>query len=407
VLRIEADKLIPGRGDAVSDGVVVIQGESIIYSGPVAGAPATPGVEPIRTATVMPGMWDCHTHFWGTKTASVEALALQTPQVGILRAANDVAALLQAGFTSAREVGGYGSYLAGAIEDGTIPGPTIYASGSILSQTGGHGDIHALPVADVDALFERHFGAPSICDGPDDCRRIVRRQLRLGAKVIKVCASGGVMSQVDHPIHQQFSGEELKAIVEEAARAERVVAAHCHGKPGIMAAIEAGVASIEHGTYLDEEAAAAMNEGGQTLVSTRFIVEHLRSSGKSLGMPDYAFAKIEAIADWHFESMQIAVAAGVTMATGTDMFAGQVWGRNGEELGYLVEAGLSPLEAIEAATANAPATVGPQARPTGRLEAGLDADVICVDGDPLADIAILADPTRITHVWKRGTACKG
>lgn len=388
-------------------GVVLIDGETISYAGPAGQAPATPGVEPTRVATVMPGMWDCHSHFWGTRTASVEALAVQSPQIGILRAANDVNALLMAGFTSTREVGGYGSYLAGATEDGTIPGPTIYASGSILSQTGGHGDIHALPVADVDALFERHFGAPSICDGPDDCRRIVRRQLRLGAKVIKVCASGGVMSQVDHPIHQQFSLDELKAIVEEAARAERVVAAHCHGKPGIMAAVEAGVATIEHGTYLDEEAAAAMNERGQILVSTRFIVEHLLASGKSLGMPDYAFVKIEAIAGRHFESMQIAVAAGVTMATGTDMFAGPVWGRNGEELGHLVKAGLSPLGAIEAATANAPATVGPQARPTGRLEAGLDADVICVDGDPLADISVVADTTRVTHVWKRGAACKG
>jgi imidazolonepropionase-like amidohydrolase len=407
VLRIEADQLIPGRGEPVADGAVLFDGESITYAGPAAGAPASPGADTVRTATVMPGMWDCHSHFWGAQTANVEALVMQSPQIGVLRAAKDAAALLQAGFTSTREVGGYGSYLATAVEEETVPGPTIYASGSILSQTGGHGDIHALPVADVDALFEKHFGAPSICDGPEDCRRIVRRQLRLGAKVIKVCASGGVMSQVDHPIHQQFSLEEMKAIVEEAARAERVVAAHCHGKPGIMAAIEAGVATIEHGTYLDEEAAAAMTERGQVLVSTRFIVEHLLASGKALGMPDYAFAKIEAIAGRHFESMQIAVAAGVTMAAGTDMFAGKVWGRNGEELGHLVKAGLSPLAAIEAATANAPASVGPQGRPTGRLEAGLDADVICVDGDPLADISVLAEPARVTHVWKRGTACKG
>jgi imidazolonepropionase-like amidohydrolase len=325
----------------------------------------------------------------------------------VLRAARDVKALLEAGFTSVREVGGRGTYLSQAVEEGTIPGPHIYASGGVLSQTGGHADVHALSVEATQELWERHFGAPFLCDGPDDCRRVVRRQLRLGARVIKVCASGGVMSQVDHPLHQQFSLEELRAIVEEAARAERVVAAHCHGKPGIMAALEAGVRTIEHGTYLDEEAAEAMTEASAVLVPTRFIVEYLAASGKAQGMPDYASAKIAALADRHFEAMQTAVASGVRMALGTDIFVTGVVGRNGEELGHLVRAGLTPLQAIEAATATGPLTVGPQAPRTGVLEAGFDADIIALATDPLEDIGVLADPRRVLQVWKRGVACKG
>jgi imidazolonepropionase-like amidohydrolase len=351
----------------------------------------------------MPGMWETHAHFWGLDTANIEALITHDPRVGSLRAAKDVSRLLRAGFTSVREVGGYGVFLARAVDEGTVIGPTIYSSGGILSQTGGHADIHGMPSpADVDAVFERHFGAPTFCDGPDDCRRVARRQLRLGARVIKVCASGGVMSQVDHPIHQQFSVAELRAIVEEAERAERVVAAHCHGKPGIMAAIEAGCRTIEHGSYLDPEAAEAMVEAEAILVPTRFIVELLVSQAEALKMPDYARAKIDAIADRHLEAMRIAVEAGVTMALGTDIFVRSAVGQNGAEVGYLARAGLSPLAAIEAATANGPLTVGPQAPLSGVLAEGYDADVICLDADPLDDLTVLTGPDHVTHVFKAG-----
>jgi imidazolonepropionase-like amidohydrolase len=404
-VRIEADLLIPGRGEPVPNGAIVIEGATIAYAGPAAAAPA-PQATTYRVKTAMPGMWEAHAHFWGTTTAAIEALITLAPQVGALRAAADVERLLLAGFTSARELGGRGPYLQQAIEEGTIRGPHLYASGSVLSQTGGHADLHSLPSPVVDDLFERHFGSPSVCDGPDDCRRLVRRQLRLGAKVIKVCASGGVMSQMDHPIHQQFSKEELSAMVEEAARAERVVAAHCHGKPGIMAALEAGVRTVEHGTYLDEEAARAMVETGALLVPTRFIVEHLVGVGKELAMPDYAYQKIVALAGRHLEAMQIAAAAGVPMALGTDIFISGAVGRNGEEAAHLVRAGLTPRQAIEAATANGPLTVGPQAPLTGQLAAGYDGDVIAVDGDPLADITLLGRPESIPMVWKRGALVK-
>jgi imidazolonepropionase-like amidohydrolase len=384
---------------------VVLDGASISWIGRTSDAPEAETT--IETDTVMPGMWDAHAHYFGLSGADIELLASTAPQTAILRSLADMRATLDAGFTSVREVGGHGTYLAEAVEAGIVQGPWIYAAGAPLSQTGGHADLHGLPIGVVDDVFERHIGAPTIADGADDCRRLVRRQLRLGARVIKVCASGGVMSQVDHPKHQQFSDEELKAIVEEAARAERVVAAHCHGKPGIMAALRAGVKTIEHGSHLDVEAAKAMLDTGAILVPTRFVVQHLVDRGQEIGMPDYAYKKIIDIADRHLQALQTAISYGVPIATGTDIFFPGAAGRNGEELGHLVEAGLSPLEAIRAATARGPETLGAQAPEAGRLVEGYDADVICVDGNPTEDISILGDAANVTHVFQRGALVKG
>ncbi|HLU30140.1 MAG TPA: amidohydrolase family protein, partial [Acidimicrobiia bacterium] len=398
-----------GEGDPLPDATVIIDGAQIIYAGPTAEAPDVPAETTVSAETVMPGLWDAHTHFMGLArgVVNLEALITQTPHIGILRAARDAAAALEAGFTSVREVGGYGALLSVAIEEGVTPGPHVYGAGAALSQTAGHGDFHSLSPAEAEAVSERHWGAPSLADGPDDCRRVVRRQLRLGAKVIKVCASGGVMSQVDHPIHQQFTAEELAAIVDEAARADRAVAAHCHGKPGIMAAIEAGVRTIEHGTYLDEEAAAAMKETGTILVPTRWIVEHLAAVGRAQGMPEYAAAKLDAIFERHAEAVATAISAGVTVACGTDIWGAGMWGRNAEELVHLVSLGMKPLEAIRSATAIGPMTLGPQAPRSGFVAAGYDADLITVAGDPTADISVLTDPTRIENVWKAGVRVKG
>src|SRR5690606_22494511 len=158
-----------------------------------------------------------------------------------------------------------------AIEEGTVVGPSVYGAGAVLSTTGGHGDLHSYPVPWV-VDYGHAGGDLRLADGPAECARAVREQLRRNAKVIKICASGGVLSEVDHPIHQQFTAAELRAIVEVAGLAERAVAAHCHGKPGMMAALEAGVRTIEHGTYLDEEVAVAMRETGAILVPTRTII---------------------------------------------------------------------------------------------------------------------------------------
>ena len=219
------------------------------------------------------------------------------------------------------------------------------------------------------------------------------------------------MSQIDHPVHQQFSDEELRCIVEEAGRAERVVAAHCHGKPGIMAALRAGVRTIEHGTYLDEEAADAMRESDAVLVPTRLIVEEYLAKGREMGLPDYAYNKLVAMADTHAEAISLAHERGVRIALGTDIGGSGSkvparWGQNGAELTYLVKAGLSPLEAIEAATATAPTTLGPQAPRSGLLQVGYDADVIAISADPSMEVSILSSPANITHVWKSGTLVK-
>jgi imidazolonepropionase-like amidohydrolase len=223
--------------------------------------------------------------------------------------------------------------------------------------------------------------------------------------VIKICASGGVMSEVDHPIHQQFSGEELRAIVDEAARADRIVAAHCHGKPGIMAALRAGAKTIEHGSYLDEEAADLMLECDATLVPTRYVIDALLEQGDR--MPRYAFEKLNLVAGHHEQALKLAVAKGVRIAMGTDIFVtGPDYGRNSREITHLVDAGMTPLEAIEAATANGPLTLGPQAPRSGRLEDGHDADVIAVDFDPLDDPHAWGTPERVTHVWKAGEPVK-
>jgi imidazolonepropionase-like amidohydrolase len=270
------------------------------------------------------------------------------------RCARDLAAALRAGITSVREVGGLGVHLARAVNEGVLDGPAIYAAGAVLSTTGGHADLHSYPLPWV-SDFGVHYGEFRLADGTAECMRAVREQLRQNARVIKVCASGGVLSEIDDPIHQQFTRDELRAVVEVAGLAERVVAAHCHGKPGIMAAVEAGVRTIEHGTYLDDEACDAMR-------------------------------KLTALAERHAESVSRAIGRGVTIAMGTDIaLTGpdrpNSWGGNGAELAHLVRLGMTPRQAIEAATATAPLTLGPQAPRSGRLEPGYDADVITVAAD--------------------------
>lgn len=230
--------------------------------------------------------------------------------------------------------------------------------------------------------------------------------LRLGARVIKIHASGGVMSQIDDPHLPQFSPEELAAIVDEATRMERVVAAHCHGKRGMMAAIEAGVKTIEHGTYMDEEVADAMKENDVILVPTRYILDFLTREGDRRGMPEYAKKKLAATAEYHSNGIALAVDKGVKIALGTDIWSTGLWGTNGRELLLLTEVGLTPLQAIEAGTAMGPETLGPQAPKAGQLREGWDADVITVAGNPLDDISILSDPANVTAVFKGGRRVK-
>ncbi len=402
--RIVAEVMIPGRGEPVEQATVCIDGPTITYAGPTAGAPARDTDESVTEVhTTMPGLWDCHVHFVGLPSVDLEALGTTHTVTATARAAADVTATVRGGVTSVRDVGGLGLRMAPAVDEGRLLGPRIHAAGAILSTTGGHADIHAYPLDFVHAInCSADFAI--LCDGVPEVLRAVRTNLRSNAKLIKICASGGVMSEIDHPIHQQFSDEELAAIVAEAGRAERIVAAHCHGKPGIMAALRAGAHTIEHGSYLDEEAADLMVETGAMLVPTRFVVDKLL--GMEDLLPRYAYEKGKAIADVHEQAMKIAVAKGVRIATGCDIFVSgsPFYGQNGEEIRHLINAGLTDLEAIEAATANGPETLGPQAPRSGQLVPGYDADVIAFDTNPLDDRSVWGNPDRLTHIWKAGRA---
>ncbi len=406
--RIEADALIPGRGEAINGGCVVFDGPTITYAGPQESAPQTPaGTRTYNVPAVMPGMWDAHAHFTGLRKNSMEEVVYTSDWVGIVRASRDAAKALRAGFTSIREVGGFGVYLARAVNEGSIPGPRIYASGACLSPVGGHGDVHEFPLEFVRFMANR-LEYPGPCGGVTECVEAVRKVLRLGARVVKVVATGGVMSYLDDPAHRQFSDEELRAIVGEAALADRIVAAHCHGKPGIMAALRAGIKTIEHGTFLDDEAAEVMVENGALLVPTRLMVTQIAARGKESGMPEHMLEKARKITDRHREALRCAIRKKVSIALGTDIMGSSDaavtwWGAHGKELPLLVEdGGMTPLQAIEAATANGPLTLGPQAPRSGQLQEGYDSDIITVNENPLKRIAALADPGNMLHVWKAG-----
>ena len=403
--RIVADVLIPGRGDPIEHGTVVMDRSEITYAGPTDTAPAASSDEDVVEApAVLPGLWDCHTHFIGLSTPNLETLATTEIVGAAARAVDDAGKVLDGGITSVRVVGGFGLHLAPVVAEGRMRGPRIYGAGRILSTTGGHGDIHSLPLDFAHELL-CSTGLSILCDGVPEVLKAVRTNLRSNAKLIKVCASGGVMSEIDHPMHQQFSDDELAAIVAEAARAERIVAAHCHGKAGIMAALRAGVHSVEHGSFLDEEAADLMVEQGTWLVPTRYVVASVLEQTENL--PAYVYEKLQMIAGAHEQAMKIAVAKGVKIAAGCDIFvSGQMYGTGSFEVMHLINAGMTDLEAIEAATASGPETLGPQAPHTGQLRRGFDADVITMDAVPLDDRTVWGDPERVTGVWQLGRRAK-
>src|SRR5256712_2965048 len=357
----------------------------------------------------MPGMWDVHGHFMGIRTLNVEEITRTPLAVLAARATKDAEVAVSAGFTSIRELCGLGVHLARAVAEGTVHGPRIYGAGGALSQTGGHGDLHAFPLDFIHDVLRR-TGFSCLCDGVPECLKGVRMQLRIGARVIKVLASGGVARELDHPVHAQFSREELEAIVSEAARADRVVAAHCHGKPGIMAALRAGCRTIEHGTFLDEEAADLMRERDAILVPTRFIIERLVRVGKEAGIAEYAYRKAVAINEQHQKALRIAIRKGVRMATGSDIFASAGgpagWGLNGHEVGHLVEAGVETGPADRAGPGTGRRPTRPPTPRARRTNAGYDADFLALQKNPLEPIGLLAEPEQVRKVWIGGELVK-
>ncbi len=354
---------------------------------------------------ILPGLIDTHIHFI-VEGVNIPKL-LNTPySMQYYEAIPRMERTLMAGITSVRDAGGADLGMKQAVESGLILGPRMQISITILSITGGHGDGWNPSGIDVD-LFGKTPGRPDgICDGIDGVRRKVREVLRAGADVIKVCSTGGVLSPTDHPEFTQFSPEELAVMVQEAAYRRGVkVMAHAQGVEGIKNAVRAGIHSIEHGIFLDDEAIELMLQNGTFLVPTLLapiaVVEIAEATG---AMPEYGVRKAREIIEAHGESIGKAYQAGVKIAMGTD--AGVMpHGTNLRELALMCNVGMSPMDAIVATTKVAAECLGWQDK-VGTIEPGKLADVIVVKTDPLADIKSLENVDNIRLVVKDGCVVK-
>jgi imidazolonepropionase-like amidohydrolase len=327
---------------------------------------------------VAPGLIDCHVHtlFNGMDMARIQS---QPFSLQFYEAIANLRALLRSGITTVRDAGGADLGVRAAVEAGLIDGPRMAIAISVLSQTGGHVDgwnVHG----DLQRLMVPHPGRPDcVVDGVDGMRKRVREILRAGADTIKVCASGGVMSTRDDPRHPQFSPAELVVCVEEAAAAGRRVMAHAHSAAGVVQAVRAGVHSIEHGVYLDDEGIELMCEHGTWLVPTLLApVALVDAIDSGMTVPIEVERKARAITDAHLTAVRRAHAAGVRIAMGTDsgVFA---HGSGPRELGLLVQAGMTPQQALRAATGSAAELL--ERDDVGVLEVGRFADVVVLDGD--------------------------
>jgi imidazolonepropionase-like amidohydrolase len=387
-----------GTGSAPYPADVVLRAGLVIAVGPGAAAGAGPDATIVDLAgqTILPGLIDCHVH---AVLSGADALAIaQEPfSYQFYAAQRNLARTLDLGVTTVRDAGGADLGMKQATEDGLIDGPDLRVAISILGQTGGHTDgwnVHG----DVTHLLQAHPGRPGrIVDGPDEMRRRVRELVRAGADVIKICTSGGVLSPRDDPRHPQFSPEELDVCVAEAAAAGLVVMAHAQGKPGIMNAVRAGVRSIEHGIFADQECFDLMLERGTYLVPTLLApIALIRAIDAGARVPAAVEAKARQVVDIHAEAVSRAIAAGVPLAMGTDSGVFQ-HGINTEELTLMVQAGLTPAQSLVATTANAAALLGLDDR--GVIAAGKRADLVVVSGDPY-DFPTHRE--RVTRVYKNG-----
>ena len=304
-------------------------------------------------------------------------------------------------FTTCRNVGA-GEFvdvaLRDAINDGYVIGPRLFVSAHAVGMTGGHCDLNGFRPDLVRELETIQYGK---ADGVDEVRKAVRYQIKHGADVIKTCATGGVLSAGDAVGATQYSLEELETMVEEARRAGRVVAAHAHGTEGIKLAIRAGVASIEHGSFLDAEAIELMKRHGTYLVPTRYVGDYVKILADAGALPEGIAAKARALGPIMDASFRKAVAAGVKIAFGTDVGVFP-HGQAAKEFRYMVDAGMSPMDAIVAATRNAADLLG-ETEDLGTIEPGKYADLIAVDADPLEDITILEN---VSFVMKAGAVYK-
>ncbi|MBN8579318.1 MAG: amidohydrolase family protein [Anaerolineae bacterium] len=353
---------------------------------------------------ILPGMIDTHVHIMLEGVNIVRDM--MTPFS--MRFYNSVKYLkntIDAGITSVRDAGGADAGTKQAVESGVILGPRLQISISVLTTTGGHGDGWMLSGMEYD-LFMAYPGFPECrVDGVEECRRKVREVLRAGADVIKICSTGGVLSPTDHPEFTQFSPEELEVIVREASYRRGVkVMSHAQGAEGVKNAIRAGVHSIEHGIFLDDEAIELMLKYGTYLVPTLLAPLAVLEAGEKGGMPEYGIRKSREVIEIHSDSIGRAHKAGVRIAMGTD--AGVMpHGTNLRELGLMNKIGMSPMETIVSTTKTAAECLG-WGDQVGTIEAGKLADIILLKTDPLRDIRSLENVDNIPLVMKDGKVVK-
>ena len=390
---------IPGQAPKSDQTIIVHDGEIVgITDGFIVDDEAT--IIDLKDKFVLPGMIDSHVHLRGewNKNNRLDGVTKNAGDVAY-DAAMNARKTLEAGFTAVQDVGGPLTIFAlrDAIASGKIPGPHIRASGPAVSATGGHGDVHGYR---HDLL--KVMQPPTVCDGPDDCRRATRSAIKSGADVVKITATGGVLSNTAAGTGQQFFDDELEAIVEAAAKMGRKVTAHAHGKSGIEAALKAGVKSIEHGTYLDEITARMFKKYGATLVPTvlaGMTVVSWAEEGDFL--PPASAKKALEVGPQMQDMLSVAWKNGVNVAFGTDTGVSQ-HGKNAEEFIYMIKAGMSEQDAIKAATSVAAEHIG-LSNKIGTLEEGKFADLIAVDGNPLDNIQELMD---VDFVMKGGIVYK-
>ncbi len=375
--------LVPGEGYETEQSLHIQDGKiRKVVSG---YSPAPQGVRVLnfRDAFIVPGLIDSHVHLTSEFSPTSRMKALSDSEVdAALDGAFNARKTLLAGFTTVQDVGGDNEAifsLRDAIRAGKVPGPRVRASGRAITPTGGHGDANGFSPA-----LTRLFTGPNACNGADDCRRAVRETIRSGADVIKITATGGVLSNTKAGLEQQFYDDEIKAIVDTAAMMGRKVTAHAHGKGGIEAALRNGVHSIEHGTYLDDETIALFQETGGTLVPTVLAGVTVTGWTQEPWLPAPSREKAAIVGPLMLDMLSRARQGGVNVAFGTDSGVSK-HGLNAGELSLMVQAGYSPEEALRSATVTAAEHIE-MSDQIGTLEAGKYADMVVLRSDPLEDI---------------------